>query len=145
MKNKFILINYLSLVLLFIISVTVISCSSSRNVRDTPEGWVLLGDRKVNFVRDVDELKVYNTERFTALLFKVEKRAIRINSLEVYFENGDKLDVNVDADVEVNQFSKIIQLASEGKQIDRIKFKYRTTGNILKGRARVKVYGRNRW
>lgn len=38
--------------------------------------------------------------------------------------------------------SKIIDLALEGRYIDRIEFKYRTTGNVLQGRANVLIFGK---
>jgi hypothetical protein len=41
-----------------------------------------------------------------------------------------------------DQFSRIIEIARDGRRIDKIEFSYRTTGNLLKGRANVLLFGR---
>ena len=118
------------------------SCSSSRKTISIEEGWDLLGENKVNFVKDKDEVIVYNTERYTALRFKVENKDVRINELKVVFQNGDKLDPVMDDVVQKDQFSKVIELSKLGTSIRSINFRYRSTGSILKGRANVLVFGK---
>ena len=129
--------------LLLIISAGVItSCSSSRKSIGVEEGWELLSESKVNFVRDKDEIEVNSRNQFTAIRFKVEDREVRLHDVKIYYENGDKLEPSVDDVIQADQYSKIIELAADGRYIDRIEFKYRTTGNILKGRAKVIVFGK---
>ena len=41
----------------------------------------------------------------------------------------------MDEAIPANEFSRVIDLGREGKYLDHIEFKYRSTGNILKGRA----------
>ncbi|HEX2534210.1 MAG TPA: hypothetical protein VHK69_10765 [Chitinophagaceae bacterium] len=117
------------------------SCASRRSI-PIEEGWELLGERKVNFVRDMDEIAVSSRSQFTALRFRVEDRDVRLNELEVVFDNGDKLEPSLDDVIPADQFSRVIELAAEGRRIDRIRFKYRTTGNILEGRANVLIFGK---
>lgn len=119
----------------------VISCSSSRRSIGIEEGWDFLGEQRVNFVRDVDEIDISNTNRYTALRFKVEGRDVRLNDLRIYLDNGDVLSPNLDDVIPADQFSRDITIASEGRMVDKIQFKYRTTGNVLKGRANVLVFG----
>ena len=127
----------------FIITVALLlSCHSSRRSIGTEEGWELLSERKVNFVRDKDDIVVNNRTPYTAMRFKVEDRDIHINDLKVYFPNGDKLEPNIDDDIKAGEFSRVIDLGREGRYIDHIEFKYRTTGNILRGRANVLVLGK---
>jgi len=124
-------------------SLTVISCGSSRRTVAIEEGWELLGERKVDFIRDKDELTVNSRNEFTALRFKVEDRDVRISYLKIYFKNGDILQPAIDEVIPANQNSKIIELGREGRPIDKIEFKYRTSGgNILEGRANVLVFGK---
>lgn len=120
----------------------LVSCNSSRRIVGIEEGWEILGESKVNFVRDKDEIEVRNRNQFTAIRFRVEDRDIRINDLKVSFINGDKLEPALDDAISADQMSRIIELGMEGRYLDRIEFKYRTTGNILKGRAKVLVLGR---
>lgn len=129
--------------LLLILSFTFFaSCSSSRKSIGVEEGWELLSESKVNFVRDKDEIEVDSRNQFTAIRFKVEDREVRLHDVKIYFENGDKLEPSVDDVIQEDQYSKVIELAADGRYIDRIEFKYRTTGNILKGRANVIVFGK---
>lgn len=120
---------------------SLISCGSSRTVA-VEEGWELLDERKVNFVRDKDEIKVTSRNQFTAIKFRVEDKDVRINELKIYFANGDKLEPSLDAIISAGQESKIIELGRQGRDIDRIEFKYRSTGNLLDGRANVLVFGK---
>ena len=115
------------------------SCHTSRRSIGIEEGWELLSERKVNFVRDKDEIVVNNRTLYTALRFKVEDRDAHINDLKIYFQNGDKLEPSIDDDIQADAFSKVIDLGREGRYIDKIEFKYRTTGSVIKGRANVLV------
>lgn len=129
---------WLGIILLTLVS----ACGSSRRSIAIEEGWELLGESKVNFVRDKDQIKVYSSNSFTAIRFRVEDREVVIHGLSIYFTNGDKLQPNLEEVVSADQYSRVIELAAEGRNIDRIEFRYRTTGNILKGRANVLVLGR---
>ena len=57
--------------------------------------------------------------------------------MTIYFENGDKLTPKMEDVVEPDQYSRVINIADNGKKIDRIELQYRTTGSILKGRAKI--------
>jgi hypothetical protein len=118
------------------------SCHTSRRSIGIEEGWELLSERKVNFVRDKDEITVNNRTLYTALRFKVENRDVHINDLKIYFQNGDKLEPNIDDDIQAETLSRVVDLGREGRYIDRIEFKYRTTGSVIKGRANVLVLAR---
>ena len=129
---------------LFFIFLTLIttSCSNTRRSIGIEEGWELLGESKVNFIKDQDQIDVNNSNRFTAIRFKVEKRNIRLKELHIVYQNGDKLDPLVSENIVADQYSRDIELSLEGKSIRSINFNYRTTGNILKGRANVLVFGK---
>jgi hypothetical protein len=120
------------------------SCHSRRSI-GIEQGWDLLSDRKVNFVRDKDEIIVHNGTEYTALRFRVERRDIHLDNLKIYFQNGDKLEPNLDEDIKAGEYSRVIELGREGRNIDRIEFKYRTVGNVLKGRADVLVLARKHY
>lgn len=129
--------------LLFLVVIFVAaSCGSSRRSIGLEQGWELLGERKVNFVRDRDEVMVTSTNQFTAIRFKVDRREVRLNNLKIFFQNGDKLEPSLDDVISADQYSRIVELALDGRYINRIEFTYRTTGNVLKGRARVTVIGK---
>lgn len=134
--------KYLKAALFFSLIATLASCSSSKKNILTPQGWVVLGENKINFVREKDAIKVYSLDPFTDIRFRAEYRAVKISAMTIYFENGDKLSPNIDEVIEADKYSRIINLADNGKKIDRIEFKYRTPGNILKGRGKIIVIGK---
>lgn len=133
--------KFAGLILLAIIFSTL-SCSSSRRSIAIEEGWELLGESQVNFVRDRDQVDVLSSNLFTAIRFKVENRDVHMNELHVVFQNGDKLDPVINDNISADQYSRDIQLGPEGKAVRSIDFRYRTTGNVLKGRANVLVFGK---
>jgi hypothetical protein len=128
--------------ILVVLAVSAVSCTTRRRSVPIEEGWDLLGENKVNFVRDKDEIRILNSNRFTAIRFMVEDREVRINDLKIYYNNGDKLEPAIDEVVAADQYSRVIELGREGRSIDRIQFRYRTTGNVLSGRANVLIFGR---
>jgi hypothetical protein len=132
--------NIFKCFLLLIIAISSFSCATRRSV-GLEEGWELLSERKVNFVRDRDEIEVRSRNMFTAIRFKVEDRDIRLNNLEIVFQNGDKLSPAIDDVIKAGEVSRIIEIARDGRYIDKISFRYRTTGSILQGRANVIVMG----
>lgn len=142
MKSNVLFIKCCKLALFISIITILSSCSSSKKNVLTPQGWVVIGETKANFIRETDVIKIYSLDRFTDIRFRVEDQAIKLSEMTIYFENGDKLTPNVDNVIEADQYSKIINLADNGKKIDRIEFKYRTTGSILKGRGKIIVIGR---
>lgn len=137
MKNRyFLIICFLAL------TVTSISCGSSRRTVAIEEGWELLGELKVNFGRDRDVLQVNSSSRYSALRFKIEERAVNVQELKIVFANLDKLEPAIDEEFQPDQYSKIIELGPEGKEVRSAEFRYRTTGSLLKGRAKILVFGK---
>lgn len=133
---------FIKLFFSILITSLIYSCSSSRRTIGLKEGWDLLATRKVNFVRDKDEIPVNNRTPYTALRFQIEDRDVHISDLKIYFDNGDKLEPSINDDVRAGEQSRVIELSPDGRIIDHVEFKYRTVGNILKGRARILVFGR---
>ena len=122
--------------------VIISSCAPTRRSIAIEEGWDLLGEQKVDFIKDNDVIEVHSSYKFTAIRFKVEKHEVRLNGLKIYYQNGDKLQPSLDDIIAADQYSKEIELTQDGKFVNKIEFKYRTTGNILKGRANMLVFGK---
>ena len=118
------------------------SCAPPRRTLAIEEGWDLLGEKKVDFVRSTDVIEIHSTYKFTAIRFKVEKHDVRLSELKITYQNGDKLEPALDDILPADQYSREIELAQDGKFIYKIEFKYRTTGNIFKGRANMLIFGK---
>ena len=120
---------------------TLSACGSSRRTFGLEEGWEILGERKVNFVKDKDVMEVTSRNMFTEIRFFVEDKDVRINDLKVQFDNGDKVEPALDDVIKAGESSRVIQLAADGRRISNIEFKYRSMGSVLDGRANVVVTG----
>ena len=118
------------------------SCAPPRRTLALEEGWDLLGEKKVDFVRSTDVIEIHSTYKFTAIRFKVEKHEVRLTGVKISYQNGDKLEHALDDVLPADQYSREIELAQDGKFIYKIEFKYRTTGNIFKGRANMLIFGK---
>jgi len=118
------------------------SCAPPRRTLALEEGWDLLGEKKVDFVRSTDVIEIHSTYKFTAIRFKVEKHEVRLTGVKISYQNGDKLEPALDDVLPADQYSREIELAQDGKFIYKIEFKYRTTGNIFKGRANMLIFGK---
>jgi hypothetical protein len=118
------------------------SCAPPRRTLSVEEGWDLLGEKKVDFVRSTDVIEIHSTYKFTAIRFKVEKHEVRLTGVKISYQNGDKLEPALDDVLPADQYSREIELAQDGKFIYKIEFKYRTTGNIFKGRANMLIFGK---
>lgn len=135
--------NGVTLLLLVSLFMTLAAgCGSSRRTFGLEEGWELLGERKVHFVRDNDVMQVNSRNMFTAIRFYVEDKDVRINDLKIQFENGDRIQPALDDVIKAGEQSRVIELAADGRRITGIEFRYRSMGNVLQGRANVVVTGR---
>ena len=126
---------------IMLIVIVSTGCGSSKTIA-IEQGWDLLGEEKVNFVTDNDKINVYNQTLYTAIKFQVTTKDIHINDVNIIYPNGDKLNPSVDEDIAAGSFSKEIEIDPLGKEIRGVQFKYRSKGNLLKGRARVLVFGK---
>ncbi len=118
------------------------SCNSSRNTIAIEQGWELIGETKVNFVRDRDQIRVMSNNRYTAIRFRVEKKDIILKDLNIVYQNGDKLAPLIDEQLSAGQNSRDIELGADGKYVSSVEFSFRSTGSLLKGRAKILVFGK---
>ena len=132
----------LAAVIGFLAIVVITSCGTTRRSIAIEEGWELLSEQKVNFVRDKDAIQVNSSSRFTHIKFRIEDREVRLNDLKITLENGDILQPALDDVVAADQYSRDILISNEGRLIREISFRYRTTGNVLQGRANLLVLGK---
>ena len=87
MKGILVLKNHLLSILILCVLFNT-ACGPSRRSVAVEEGWELIAERKVNFIKDKDEVIIESRNQFTAIRFKVEDRDIRLNGLKVVFDGG---------------------------------------------------------
>lgn len=130
------------LLLLMMCTFVFSACNTSRKSVAIEEGWELIGEKRVDFGKDKDVLMVNSNNQYTDVRFRVEDRPVRIKDFAVVYQNGDRLTPAMDMDFEPGQDSKTFHISPEGRFIRSFEFKYRTKGNVLKGRGSILVFGK---
>lgn len=104
-------------------------------------GWHKIGENKVDFIRDRDEMMVMGANRFAKIKFKVEHEAIHISSVEVYYESGDKQVAAVDISLKAGEESKTIDLDGGERNVKKIVFVYKSISNQKGKKADLEIWG----
>lgn len=103
--------------------------------------WVLLASKTVNYNTDKDYVYPTGNDWYNKIYFKVTVAPIQINSIVVYFENGESFDVSIRSKIQENGQSRVIDLPAGERKLKRIELSYETLGSN-RGRANVAVWGR---
>ena len=105
-------------------------------------GWVLLGEKKVNHLSDKDVFNISSRDKFTAIQLYVEKGEIEIKDLEIMLINGDVLKPSIESIIRQHERSRVIDLAADGRQLEKIVIVYRAKGKVFSKKAKVQMGGR---
>jgi hypothetical protein len=105
------------------------------------KGWHKIGERKVEFTKDTDEIIVTGADRFASIQFKAIDASIHIMSVEVYYDAGDKQTINVNSPLSAGKSSKVIDLKGVEKDLKKIVFVYKTIVNQTADKATIEVWG----
>jgi hypothetical protein len=105
------------------------------------QGWKFIGDKIVAFGPDRDVLFVTGNDAYRQIKIKVTGAPLHIVDMDVYFENGDKQNVELKNRFRQGQESRVIDFPGGERRIKKIEFLYSTIG-VVKGKARVAVWGK---
>jgi hypothetical protein len=106
------------------------------------DGWVLLGEQRVNFFVDRDVVRVGRREgRFDALALRVKRNDIELISMRVVYGNGSSEELAYRERLREGERTRPIELRGEGRFIQEIQFVYRSRPSF-QGEAILEVYGR---
>ncbi|MFQ5448041.1 MAG: hypothetical protein ACE5FF_14030 [Saprospiraceae bacterium] len=109
----------------------------------TPPRWEKLGQRKVNYALDRDEIMVTAREgRFTALKFKVRKGGINMHKMVVHYRNGGKQEIELRNRIPAGGESRVINLKGNKRIITKVVFWY-DTKNFSMRRGTLELWGRH--
>jgi hypothetical protein len=132
--KKLIMKKYVSILMLFVFVITTAFHSSTNN-------WKFIGDKMVGFGVDHDVIVTGNTnDDFRKLKLKITSGPLKVYDMKVHFDNGSVQDVSLRTHIRQGGESRVIDLDGGLRHISKIEFWYETKG-ILKGRARVAVWG----
>lgn len=105
------------------------------------QNWKFIGDKIVAFGPDRDVLFVTGNDAFRQIKIKVTGAPLHIVDMDVYFENGEKQNVELKNRFRQGQESRVIDFPGGERRIKKIEFLYSTVG-VAKGKARVAVWGK---
>lgn len=131
----------IELYVLFFFVLISTSCKGPR-LTHGEKGWVLLGERKVSHFSDKDVFKIKSRDKFTAIRLYALERDIEIKRLEVTLVNGDVLKPSIESMIRKDERSRIIDLAADGRQLEKIVVVYSSEGKFLSHKGRVQIGGR---
>ncbi|HLO58975.1 MAG TPA: hypothetical protein VK179_09555 [Bacteroidales bacterium] len=103
--------------------------------------WYKLGETTVSFNTDRDEISVSGADKFGALKFKVMDVPIHLMSLEAYFDDGGKQDINVNFPIKPQGESRVIEIKGGERDLKKVVFVYKTLANRSDREARVELWG----
>ena len=103
--------------------------------------WTLLAEKTVNYNTDKDYVYPTGNDWYAKIYFKVTVAPIQINSIVVYFDNGESFNVSIRSKIAENGQSRVIDLPAGERKLKRIELSYETLGSN-RGRANVAVWGR---
>ena len=105
-------------------------------------GWVLLGERKVNHLFEKDVCRIKSRDKFTSVRLYVSDRDVDIKAVEIMLVNGDILKPSIESTIRQGDRSRIIDLAADGRQLETITVRYRSAGKIFSHKGKVQIGGR---
>lgn len=118
-----------------------VSCKAPKLLKQD-DGWEYLGQSKANHLREKDVIKIESREKYTELRLYVFERTIEIRDFEVMLINGDVLRPVIDKKILLSDRSRLIELGSEGRQLDHITIRYRSEGKLFSPKALIQFGGK---
>lgn len=108
------------------------------------KGWVLLGEKKVNHLVEKDVFKIKRRDKFTAVRLFIQERDVEIEGLEIMLINGDILKPSIESKINQGERSRIIELAADGRQLEKITVRYRAQGKLFSRKGKMQIGGKPR-
>jgi hypothetical protein len=126
-----------NLLLIFIATITFVSLSFTAEAQ-----WTKLGQRKVNFRADHDEILVTAYEgTFRKLKLSVVNAPIFVRNVKIVYGNGNTTNIRVNRKIEKNSDSAALDLPGNKRIIKKVIFNYKSVPSY-RGKASVVLFGK---
>jgi hypothetical protein len=107
------------------------------------QSWSKLGQRKVNFKADRDEISGHWDGIFAALQIKVRGGSISMQKMDIHFRNGQTQEIELRNNFTDGSVSRVIDLPGNRRFIDKVVFWYEATNTNTGGKPIVELWGRH--
>ena len=111
-------------------------------VTSDKKGWHKIGETRVDFKKERDEIVILGANRFSAIKIKVENAPVDFMGAEAYYESGDKQDLQfLSKSIKAPGESEIINLNGGERTLKKIVLVYKTIPNYKDKEAHVEIWG----
>lgn len=146
------IVKFLAFVLVLMLVATEVQAQGNRykeknrdrdwgSSNNTVGRWEKIGTQTVQKSSEKDDFRPSSRKSYSALKVMVRKNTVNFNKMTIYFENGQKQDIELRNIIKDGGESRIINLLHK-RRIDKIRFEYRTR-NLIGSRAEVDVWARS--
>lgn len=109
-----------------------------------PPKWEKLGQRKVNYKLDRDEIMVTARDgRFSAVKLKVRKGGVNMHKMTIHFGDGTVQNVNLKNKIPAGGATRVVDLKGKKKRVIRKVVFWYDTKNLANRKAVVELWGRH--
>jgi hypothetical protein len=105
------------------------------------DGWHKIGETTVDFKTEQDEIAVLGADKFNAIKIKVTKAPIRLETFDIYFENGGKQSVSILMDIKDPGETREVKIDGGEREIKKVAFVYKTLPNVKDKKAQLELWG----
>jgi hypothetical protein len=131
-----------AIILLFALFTTQINLKAQASgiVLSNKSGWHKIGDVSASFKLENESIMVMGADKFKAIKLKVTDAPINIESMDIYYENGEVETSPIKDALKAGDETRTIHLKME-MPIKKVVFVYKTLPNSNKEKAKVELYG----
>ena len=130
--------NYFKTLTTLFVVVTLVSFTHPP--KPIPQDWKFIGDKIAAYGTDRDVLWVTGNDLYRQIKIHVTDGPLHIIDMDVYFENCEKMNVDLKNKFRQGQESRVIDFPGGERRLKKIEFLYSTIGRA-KGKARVAIWG----
>ena len=111
-------------------------------VLNDKSGWHKIGETRVDFTHDSDEIMVIGANKFSSVKIKVTDAPVNLKSFDIYFDKGDVQNVSIGESIKAPGESRIVQLEGNSERvIKKMVLRYNTANSNAGKKAHVEIWG----
>jgi hypothetical protein len=133
----------LILLVLFVVAggYGIVSAQKDKVLISDKTSWYKIGETTINFLAERNEILLLEADKFGYIKFKVLAAPIILIDLAVYFESGNRQNVDVNSLIKEPGDSWVIKLNAGDRNIKKVVFVYKTLPNHNDEKAQVEIWG----
>lgn len=105
------------------------------------DGWHKIGETTVDFKTEMDEILVIGADKFSSVKIKITDAPIRLESFDIYFENGGKQSVKIAKDIKDPGETREVKIEGGERSLKKVAFVYKTIPNKADKKAHLELWG----